>query len=226
MARGFTPDGSGYVIVFDGETAAPAAAELTEHLDPRASFLELGMIVCRDTPDLEEVGVASVLIRPPGTLQDHDLLFASLLPVVRDMHTRSGLWQQATTDSEAWRVDEADASLAQWLDSLGVPLGKVPLLGSGVSHFDSRWIAAHLPRLASRVTYWTVDAGVIRRALELARRDDLVDKVGDVDAKNHRALDDARLHAAELRRYLRLLAAIPVADAPIAPPAAQESVPA
>lgn len=173
-----------------------------------AAILELGAIICEWNLDLTEVGRAEMLIRPNGTDQDHTLMWQAMPPVVQQMHTASGLWKEATTSDTAWGLAEADAAFANWLRERTD--GPVPVVGSGVGHLDLPFIKRFMPATATRLTYWPIDSGNVRRALELAGRSDLVDLVTDVDAKPHRALGDAELHLAELRRYLQLLSRIPV----------------
>jgi oligoribonuclease (3'-5' exoribonuclease) len=205
MGQHHTWTGDGWAAVIDLETTGH-----DDERDPLASVLEVGVVLCRDSPDLPVVAEANLLIRPPGLLTDLDRLFAGMKPLVRAMHTSSGLWDEARGDN-AWPIHDADRALADWLTG-HVGDAQVPLLGSGVSHYDSRWLRQHLPRFAMHLTYWTLDCGVIRRALEAAGRPDLLDVARDVEAKPHRALGDAQLHAAETRRYLQLLAAIPAPE--------------
>jgi oligoribonuclease (3'-5' exoribonuclease) len=188
----------------------------TTGIEPRehgASILEVGMVLTVGN-ELSPVAEASLLIRPPGTMQDHDALWGRLPQVVRDMHERTGLWKEATLGQNAWAVHDADRGLADWLDQqlrglehfdeLG-NLKPVSLCGSGVERFDRPWIIAHMPLVAQRLTYYSVwDLGTHRRALQYVGREDLTDTVKDVDNKPHRALADARLHAEEARRYTRM----------------------
>lgn len=178
-----------------------------------ASILEIGAVVTRG-PELDVIAEASMLIRPAGGRSEHDRLWAAMPQVVRDMHIASGLWQEATTSRDAWTIFDADAALHRWLrDELQLLNdGPIALAGAGVSHLDLPWIKHHMPRLASAILYWPMDISPLRRMLQYAGRDDLVDIARDVDAKPHRALADARLHVAEARRYLDLLRSIPATE--------------
>jgi len=192
------------VLVLDLETT-----DSDPYVD-HAAILEIGAILCAWAPDLPEIARASLLVRPNGTDQDHTLMWQAMPPVVQQMHTTNGLWKEATTSDEAWGMGEADTALARWIAQHTT--GPVPLLGSGVGHLDQPFVKAFMPATATRLKYWPIDIGNIRRGLDLAGRSDLVDIVGDVDAKPHRGLGDAELHLEEARRYLRLLGRIP-ADA-------------
>lgn len=178
---------------------------------PHAAILEAAVVITDWTPELNVIASASMLIRPAGLQSDHDMMWNRMPPVVREMHTANGLWREATTSDDAWSMHEADAAIAAWVveQTGGDPL---PLAGSGVGHLDLPFVKAFMPKLATRLTYWPLDIGNVRRMLDLAGRADLVDLVTDVDAKPHRALGDVNLHIAEARRYLGLLAAIPHTD--------------
>jgi oligoribonuclease len=171
----------------------------TTDTDPfveHAAILEIGAVITTHTPSLDVLAEASLLVRPPGTQHDHDQLWARMLPVVREMHTSNGLWQDATTDTDAWSITEADDALARWVTEETGSTRSVPLAGSGTGHMDLPWVKRFMPRLTTRLTYWPLDIGVQRRMLELAGRPDHVDLATDVDAKPHRGLGDVRLHVA------------------------------
>lgn len=118
---------------------------------------------------------------------------------VAAMHTRNGLL--AAVDSDGLRLAEVDEYVAAMLDQHTVD-GKIALAGSGVSHFDGRFIRALMPETAKRLTYWSYDVGVVRRFL----RDLCGVPIPDPsDEKPHRALDDIRLHLAEARTYIDIM---------------------
>ena len=178
--------------------------------DAKAAILEVGAIITAWEPQLTELARASMVLRPLGSLADHDRLWAAMPQVVRDMHIANGLWAEATTDPDAWTLLDADTAITQWLAATAGE-GLVALAGSGVGHLDLPFVKTFLPRLASRLTYWPLDIGGTRRMLDLAGRADLVDLDTDVHGKPHRALGDVELHVAEARRYLRLLGSVPAA---------------
>jgi oligoribonuclease (3'-5' exoribonuclease) len=196
-----------HLVWFDAETTD------TDPYAHHAAFLEIGAIITRWDPELTEVARARLVIRPPGTQADHDMIWARMHPVVRDMHTTNGLWQEATVGTDAWAAADVDRGLTDWLTS-HVGDERLPLAGSGVGHLDLPWVKAYLPLFASRLTYWPLDIGGTRRMLDLAGRSDLVDLPGDVEAKPHRGLEDVEMHVAEARRYLGLIRALPTPVAP------------
>lgn len=123
-------------------------------------------------------------------------------PRVRQMHTDNGLWREVA-ESQLTLAD-ADSEIDAWLRwATGErPRKRLIFSGSGVGHFDGRFIRPLLPKLDAWLTYWTIDVGVIRRFLPMAGID-----VPDAEStKAHRALDDALHHMAEARLYRDLIA--------------------
>lgn len=209
-----------HVLVMDLESTG------LDERDPNASLLEVGLLLCERTAELPVLAEARLLIRPPGTLGNHDVLWAGLPPEVREMHDASGLWREATMSKDGWAVSDADSALAGWLrEHTHSATSLVQPAGSGVAQFDLRWAREFLPRLSQRFHYRPLDASSLREGFLLAGRPDLVDFAKHVDAKPHRALEDARLHRLELVAYMAALSncggAAPVEEA--APPAVQET---
>lgn len=168
--------------------------ETTGTDERNGSILEVGVIVVDE--QLEVLDAGSWLVQP--LLARH---LDEMDAVVRDMHTTNGLLA-ALGDYPGLPVDRVDAKLAELL-ALYQQDGKVALAGSGVCHFDNRWIRLHLPESAKRLTYWTYDVGVVRRFLR-----DLCgwpSAMPDEVTKDHRALTDATLHLAELQTYRTVL---------------------
>lgn len=119
--------------------------------------------------------------------------------VVVDMHLKSGLIRDLIKSSENYTViQQVDDKVSQILLTLGG--GRhIPLAGSGVSHFDRRFIDVHMPLTAKRLSFWSYDVGVIRRFLKLAGY-----PIADSGNLTHRALEDVKDHIEEARGYLRL----------------------
>lgn len=133
--------------------------------------------------------------------------------VVRNMHRENGL--SAEIDGvlndlaaiQSLLPEAVDEAIDDWLKPHGT--SHIPLAGSGVSHFDRRFIKRFLPRFDRRITHWAYDVGVNRREYKLVGMEPAPD-----DGKTHRALDDARVHASEFAMYiedLRLLKEIKAA---------------
>lgn len=180
----------------------------TDSLDPETGeILEVGIVLT--TPNLDVIAENSWLVRPKKL----DML--TIHPTVREMHTANGLFADVLAlplcDSnmgyEGYTdIVARDNHISDWLHAELPRLrrGDLALGGSGVSHFDVRWLAKHMPGVAKWFYRSTFDVGVIRRFIEdVAGVPTVVPQVNrDL---NHRALDDARNHLAEARHYRDLL---------------------
>lgn len=151
--------------------------------------LEIGCVVTN--PDLVALDEFYKVVNPGEGWQD------DLSDFVRDMHDRSGLLDAVGSGVS---LTEADESFAAFLDRYIVD-GRIILAGSGVGHFDSRWIRAHLRLSAKRLTYFVYDVGVVRRFLRTVD-EGLLRPAPD---KAHRGLDDARDHLDEWKFYRDVL---------------------
>jgi len=141
-----------------------------------------------------------VLVKPAG-LDDMEINSHVL-----DMHMRNGLWKDVQENGRT--VEDARGTICEYLRQFSTGKRKQHILaGSGVSHFDNRFIKAQYPEVAALLTFWSYDVGVLRRAFESAGRKDLL---GKPPKKNHRASDDARLHYEEWKLLTGLLKQITV----------------
>ncbi len=159
-------------------------------LEPtRDVIVEIATIVTDD--DLEIVAEGPDLV----IHQDEDVLTA-MGPVVREMHTSSGLIEQIRTS----RID-LEAAGRQTLEFIKehVPEPRtVPLCGNSIGT-DRRFLATYLPDIENHLHYRSVDVSSIK---ELARRwyPDAVEGA-PTKAGSHRALDDIRESIAELQYF-------------------------
>jgi len=174
-----------------------------EHAD---HILEVGITVTQPVfPFDERDRFESIVI--PVMPRAGDLSWVDNLdPVVLDMHTKNGLLQevreaQMETNGFLYCITVE----ARILDFLA-PYGKRLLLaGSGVGHFDRRFIRRQMPTLDDRLLFPCLDVGIIRRTMALLGRDDLMSHDGEAnDLKPHRALADALIHLDEYRHYCGL----------------------
>ena len=159
-------------------------------LDPTTNVIvEIATLVTDDELEIVAEGPDLVI----ATAADH---LALMDPVVRDMHTRSGLLKAI----EASTISLEDAG-KQTLDFIRehVPEPRtVPLCGNSIGT-DRRFLAAHLPDIEDHLHYRSIDVSTIK---ELSRRwypDTLAG--APTKAGGHRALDDVRESVAELRYW-------------------------
>lgn len=118
-------------------------------------------------------------------------------PIVIDMHTKNGLLK----DSMASRLDinDVDAEIAEWIRKYN-GTNHMLLAGSGVMHFDRQFIKRDLPLTNSRLTYYAIDVGVVRRFTELVCRLPWI-----AENKSHRAYGDVLFHIEEAKYARGLL---------------------
>lgn len=126
-------------------------------------------------------------------------------PQAQKMHDANGLSAEAALSPLS--PSDVDLLAWDWLDrqrrECGNPDESFVLAGSGVSHFDRRWMKRDLPRFESLFTYWSIDIGHLRRfATRVVGMDD---PVPVTEKKPHRALDDALLHVQELQGWAEVL---------------------
>jgi oligoribonuclease (3'-5' exoribonuclease) len=159
-----------------------------ENADP---ILEMGLVITDEA--LNEVGAVSWVVAG-----DPEVLRERAAPVVQDMHDANGLWRELSEGvAQEWVEDAAITLLRQF--------GRrhdFVLAGSGVSHFDRRFLAVQMPILTKWFRYYSIDVGVLRRSLELIGRTDALLPPQD---KAHRALADARYHLEEMRHIKSVL---------------------
>lgn len=125
--------------------------------------------------------------------------------VVVEMHSHNGLLE----DVARWgrRLIAVEAELISYMAEVGAVPHRVRLAGSGVSHFDRRFIKAQMPLLYKWFDYKNMDTGVVREFIRAAGREDLIPTLNN--DKTHRAMDDIRLHLEEGRYYRALFQGIP-----------------
>jgi oligoribonuclease (3'-5' exoribonuclease) len=167
-------------------------------------IIEIGCVLL-SLPSLEEISYFWSLVRPDPYNWTRML---TTNPKVTQMHTVNGLIRDIDGDGyESGPISppsvlDVDGYLVDWLDGqtdknrLHIPLG-----GSGVSHFDRKYIKRDLPRFDGRLTHWAFDVGVLRRTFALVG----LPWFESGETKSHRALDDARLHADEFRYAVKAL---------------------
>jgi oligoribonuclease len=154
--------------------------------------------VTRDTVPL----YGGYVIRPDGDKWTH-----RICPTVLEMHLKNGLLAEVFSE-RAVSIAEAESALIDELKSVGDPHDFV-LAGSGVAHFDRRFIDVQMPKLSKWLRFYTIDVGILRRTLVASGAGWVVERASEVgklgDAKRHRALDDILAHLNEARQYADFL---------------------
>lgn len=156
-------------------------------------IIEIGAFLT--DPNLEVVGDPfEIVVRPTPFAFDRMMNN----DVVREMHLANGLYNDCAVAEDT--IGDAEDKMIRWLIAYDVNRGesRVILSGSGVSHFDRRFIHRQMPEAERFMVHWPIDVGVVRRFLDLSGV--LPDDQRPPD-KKHRALDDARLHLEEALSY-------------------------
>lgn len=177
-----------FILWFDLETTGSESA--------KHDIIEFGAVLT--DRDLNTIADFEATLRPPLSLNIFDIN-----PVVIEMHVTNGLWADLIKQPNHRSYVTLQRDLLSWLDE--VTKGEkqhIPSAGSGVSHFDRLFLKRFLPEFNARLTYWNLDIGVVRRFMELAGTPL---PVALVEAKTHRALEDAYAHLNEARAWVDLM---------------------
>ncbi len=169
--------------------------ETTGTDETKDSIIEIGVVAT--TTDLTILGEWVSLVRPT----DEALGRLLRTPVVLAMHEENQLFHELMEAEGVPTIGAVDHQLHEWMNDVGnypTPVSWV-LAGSGVGHFDRRFIKAQMPKLDRRLRHWCIDVGVLRRAHQMWSGDTTTPWPNDM--KTHRALDDAYVHLAEARQW-------------------------
>lgn len=160
------------------------------------NILEVGVVIT--DANLDELHAQSWVLWDDGDKLD------LAMPVVQEMHRVSGLAAAVKKASEDAEPRAIESVLISILGQFGKKHDFV-LAGSGVSHFDRRFLDMYMPRLMKWFRYYSIDVGILRRSMKLIGREDLLMPFSQ-EQKPHRALEDARLHLEEMRFLKKTLA--------------------
>lgn len=173
------PEDSDYIAWIDLETTGNRDDD---------SIIEVGFVLT--DRDLNEVEAMGLTVKP----WDWNFLVDRMTPVVVEMHRLNGLLDDVTLTID--RINEVDEAVSEVLRKYGKG-NHIPLAGSGVAHFDRKYIRRELPKTDDLLSYWAYDIGSVRRFLRWWG----IPTPGSElrQAKTHRALDDIREHIAETK---------------------------
>lgn len=175
-----------YILWFDLETTGVQEDD---------EIIEFGAVVTDWA--LQELGSYNEVYTTTRMLRDIE-------PHVLKMHLDNGLWAEVCSTDHLARAKPATEGILRWLgENEWMRGGHIVSAGSGVSHFDRRFLARYMPDLNRRLTYWNLDVGVMRRMLRLLCLIGAEEYF--VETGNHRALDDARRAVSEAKAYRDLL---------------------
>ena len=161
-------------------------------LDPvRDVIIEIATLITDDALTLVAEGPDLVVAAPKQALD-------AMEPVVRTMHTKSGLL--AAVQASTLTLADAGAATLAFLREHIPQARTVPLCGNSIGT-DRRFLATFLPEIEDYLHYRSVDVSTIK---ELCRRwYPGTAEAAPRKAGGHRALDDIRESVDELRYYRR-----------------------
>jgi oligoribonuclease len=180
-------------------------------LDPaRHVIVEIATLITDD--ELVVVAEGPDLVVHAGAEQ-----LEAMEPVVREMHTRSGLL--AAIETSTLTLQEAGRQTLEFLKQQVPAKGTVPLCGNSIGT-DRRFLAAQLPDIENWLHYRSIDVSTVK---ELCRRwyPGVLAKA-PTKKTAHRALDDVRESVAELAYYRSTVFAPPLTPSepsPVSPAA-------
>lgn len=166
-------------------------------------IIEVGLVVTRVAQPCDEIDSYTAV-----SLPDDPFWKDRMDSYVTRMHTVNGLIVDVDSDGRPLR--DLDNEVVAVLGKHGKKHNFM-LAGSGVSHFDRKFIEAQMPKLNKWLQHPSLDVGTIRRGLNFSGRKDL-DAFGQTfhgEAKPHRALADVRDHLNEYRQYGSIFQSIP-----------------
>src|ERR1700686_4146716 len=176
-------------------------------LDPaRHVIVEIATLITDDELAVVAEGPDLVVHTEPEHLE-------AMEPVVREMHTRSGLL--AAIEASTLTLEEAGRQTLEFLKEQVPAKGSVPLCGNSIGT-DRRFLATQLPEIENWLHYRSIDVSTVK---ELCRRwyPGPFAKA-PVKKTTHRALDDVRESVAELAFYRQtIFAPAPGTPAPGTP---------
>ena len=179
---------SNYILWFDLETTGNRDSD---------HIIEAGFVLTDH--QLNEVSSFNALIAPPK-----DLALNDINPTVLEMHAASGLWRALKENQPFANAQFAESAILRWLaQETGNQTQHIPAAGSGISHFDRKYLDRHMPFLNRRLTYWNLDLGVVRRMTSMLTRVAWSDEFAE--SKPHRALEDTFLVLNEARTWIEAM---------------------
>lgn len=154
----------------------------------RDALIEVAVLVTDSDLNILGDGIDVVIKPPPGSVE-------SMLDVVREMHTRSGLLDELP---DGTTLADAEARVLAYIREHVPDEKKAPLAGNTVGT-DRGFLARDMPQLEGHLHYRIVDVSSIK---ELVRRWYPRVYFRSPEKKgNHRALADIRESIQELRYY-------------------------
>lgn len=159
----------------------------------KGNILEIGAVLTTENLTMVE-SYSEVLFAPERVLN-------RMPEIVRDMHKKSGLWDEVLLSEQ--NIYHADFLLSEMIQNNTDE--KVAIAGTGVLHYDLKWVNHHMHRTGKLLHYWGYDSGVVRRVMRDLVGADVPGKETFVTGTSHRALDDVLGALNEMDYYVETL---------------------
>lgn len=176
--------------------------ETTGTDESQDEIIELGAILTRNDPGLTIIDTYAKVYKTTRAISD-------LTPVVYDMHVHNRLWHEIVNSATGYAEEDQEHIMAWLGEHNAFTQGRLALGGSGVSHFDRRFIKRAWPALDKRLEYWSYDVGSMRRLARLGGAAFGPGKLRmsepGIDHSAHRALDDTVQALDEARAFVRAI---------------------
>jgi oligoribonuclease len=157
----------------------------------REVIVEVATLITDANLDLIAEGPDIVIQAPESALEN-------MVPIVREMHAKSGLTEEIRASTTT--LDEAEDRTLAFIREHCPKAGQHPLCGNSIAT-DRRFLLRYMPRIVEHLSYRMVDVSSVK---ELCRRwypKAYVERPRK--GEGHRALADIRESIEELRYYRR-----------------------
>jgi oligoribonuclease len=162
-------------------------------------ILEVATLITDDRLTIVAEAAPLVLSCPEPNL-------AAMIPVVREMHDKSGLTDEVRQSGLS--IEDAELRTLAFIREHVPDPGTSPLCGNSVG-YDRRFIARYMPTVDKHLHYRCIDVSTITGLASLWAR-----QIFDAEpprAERHRAQDDIRESVAQLRYYSQYMFGGPTA---------------
>lgn len=186
------------------------------------SILEIGIRVVDDA-DLKAGKPWADTLKPDGSNQFHMVFWQpraildDLLPVVREMHSKSGLLSKCSVSRDP--IERAEPKIVKFLIANGIMPGEGLLAGSSI-WFDRRFIAHDLPGIEVMLGHRLLDVSSFRVTCEAIRPEAYKLYRMKFGEPAHEVMKDIEASYNDLFAYMAMLKADPGPDAKLLMPGA------
>lgn len=159
----------------------------------RDLVLEIACVITDE--NFEIVDQCQAVIAPAS------LPLAEIDPYVRAMHTKNGLFAEICAGA-GLALDVADLEFEAWIGAFQASAAGPLLLGGSTPSFDRGFLEHHMPRVAGRLHYRSLDVTSISELAARTWPDVYENRPRPASDVEHRAMPDI-LHSITTARYYR-----------------------